>query len=175
MSDIVVRLIRPSALIEVINEAFVAQLHVALRAHPWAPSSCTEDVLSTVQLFTSQYLNIQIQPHFAPSLAIGPNFNRRLLGGIYHTLGVILDHTLEAQVEQPHKNIYFQRCLGVQASLGSPGECLLRPTEGTVALVMLSLKHFSTVLLYVCAKKADGSESEALRKPGQPSHLPSRR
>ena len=115
---------------------------------------------------------MQMQLEFAPSLASSSTFNRRLLSGIYRILGVVLDHALDAQPDQSYKNTYFQRCLGVQASLGFPGDVSVRPTEGTVALVMLSLRYFSIVLSYATTRKADGSDSEALKKPGESSlHL----
>ncbi|KAL9130982.1 MAG: hypothetical protein Q9217_000971 [Psora testacea] len=149
--------------LEIVNEAFVTQLSIASRAY----TSCTEDVLSAVQLFTSQYINLQMQLQFAPSLANSSTFNRRLLSGMYRILGVGLDHAMDTQPDQSYKNTYFQRCLGVQASLGFPGDVSLRPTEGIVALVMLSLRLFSIVLSYASTRKGNEQVSEALRKPGE--------
>ncbi|KAL9104109.1 MAG: hypothetical protein Q9163_000911 [Psora crenata] len=154
------------AFLEIVNEAFITQLSIASRA----VAGCTEDVLSTAQLFASQYLNLQMQ-NFAPSLGNSSTFNRRLLSGIYRILGVSLDHAIDAQQDQSYKNAYFQRCLGVQASLGFLGEFTLRPTEGIIAVVMFSLRYFSIVLSYITTKKADGSESEFLKKPDIVSFL----
>ena len=143
----------------------MTQISIASRANP----TCTEDVLSVIQLFASQYLNFQMQLDFAPSLANVTTFNRRLLGSMYRILGVGLDHALDMQTDQSYKNAYFQRGLGVQAALGFLGDDSLRPTEGIVALVMLSLRYFCIVFAYVFSRKGDAPENEALKKPGESS------
>ena len=158
---------RQIALLEVVNEAFVTQLSIASRAQ----TSCTDDVLAAIQLFSNQYLNQQTQLDFIPSLINGVTFNRNLISGVYRVLGVSLDHTLNEQPDLAIRNTYFQRCLGIQASLGFPGDSSLRPVEGVVAFVMLNLRYFCLAFAFAFNKKANGSENE-LRKPGLSSLLP---
>ena len=83
-----------------------------------------------------------------------------------------LDHALNEQPDLAIRNTYFQRCLGIQASLGFPGDSSLRPIEAVVAFVMLNLRYFCLALAFTFNKKPNGSENE-LRKPGMSSVHPS--
>ena len=157
------------ALLEVANAAFVKQYIVASMA--FTPS---DDCMATMQAFSDQFLEQQMQLGPGPALANSDNFSYHFLSGFCRILELGIDYSISPQHLNPQHlnpqhfqllaNQYLQRLLSAQAAFGYSGEYSTRPLPSMVAYTILNLRYiaynFATVLV-----KQKQTESE-LRNPG---------
>ena len=147
------------------NAAFVKQYIVAsLGAPPMGIPS--DDCMATMQAFSDQFLENQIQLEPGPVLANSSNFGYQFLSGFCRILELPIDYSSNAQ----HLHIqllakpYLQRMLSAQATLGYSGEYNPRPLSTMVAYTILNLRYIACNFATVLSGKKP-AESE-LRNPG---------
>ena len=96
------------------------------------------------------------------------NIKASVLSEIYRVLGIIVDFSVDPQLDQLFKNSTIQRCLSMQASLGYHGESKPRSLPSKVAWTILKLRITALILTGAFSKTADALGTEiGIRKPGR--------
>ncbi len=149
------------ALLEVINEAFVMQGSLAAMTFP----CYSDDLLATMQAFTSQHLYNSAAVGPLPAVADSDTFKWQFLSEMYRVLGLQYDYSVDAHPQQIIQNNVIQRCLATQASLGHAGAITRPSLPAIVARTTLELRYVAYCFIYSLRSKP-GSDGE-LKNPGQ--------
>ena len=133
-------------------------------------STTSDDCLATMQAFSNQFLEHQINPGLA--LANNDYFSSHFLSEFCRILEFPIDYSADAQHGAILQNQYIQRLLSAQTALGYAGDYSLRPHAARLAHTILNMKYLATNLATLLRGKPAESE---LRNPGMTySHIAKR-
>lgn len=144
------------------NQAFVAQCYIETLTQT---TFFIDDLLATMQLFATQFLETQTEWDVVPTLSGKSSFDERFMNEIYRILDVKTDHSMETNPDPLFKTPLVQRVLSIHATLGFSGVRMYRSVASNLAWATLNIRYLSVAFVFACQKKS-APDSE-LRNPGR--------
>lgn len=122
-------------------------------------SNYNDDLLATMQAFSTEHLYRAADLESLSALADGDNFKWHFLSELYRVLGLHHDYSVDTHPHTIYQNQVIQRCLSTQASLGYSGASMRPSLSASVAQTTLDLRYVASGLLYA-GRSRPGTEGE---------------
>lgn len=124
--------------------------------------SHVDDLLATMQTFTSEIMSGHFQLDPFSALADPEQFHLRFLSESHTVLGFPIDYSIEAQTGQAVQNSAVYRFISTQAALRYAGDGRPTTMPGIVARTMLNTRYIALAFGNALGKPTDNR----LKTPG---------